>query len=293
MVVSVPPHFTSPAEREKPVPPRQAVRRRGPAARRGRAPRARRRRDHAARAHAAPERHVRGLQGHGRPGSGRRHRPVPGGAGPAPALLGRLRRGDGAGGDGLHRRGRRRLRDRTRRPRSPSTSPSASSPVSPAPRPSKMDAGPTIALGPNIHPRMFERLVAAAKAVELPYQVEPVPGDPAPTPGPSRSPDRASPRACSASRCAPCTPPWRRCRCATSSARGGCSPSSSCGSTTAFAGTLVVKDAFARPRRPPPRAGQGGSPMSALLRKLSEAFGVSGQRGRGPRHPRRGDPGQG
>ncbi len=40
----------------------------------------------------------------------------------------------------------------------------------------KMDAGPTIALGPNIHPRVFDRLVAAAKAVELPYQVEPVPG---------------------------------------------------------------------------------------------------------------------
>ena len=41
----------------------------------------------------------------------------------------------------------------------------------------KMDAGPSIALGPNIHPRMFERLAAAAKALELPYQVEAVPGN--------------------------------------------------------------------------------------------------------------------
>jgi endoglucanase len=40
----------------------------------------------------------------------------------------------------------------------------------------KMDAGPSIALGPNFHPRIFERLVAAASAVELPYQVEPLPG---------------------------------------------------------------------------------------------------------------------
>jgi endoglucanase len=40
-----------------------------------------------------------------------------------------------------------------------------------------MDAGPTIVLGPNIHPRMFDRLVAAAKAVELPYQVETAPGN--------------------------------------------------------------------------------------------------------------------
>jgi endoglucanase len=39
----------------------------------------------------------------------------------------------------------------------------------------KMDGGPSIAIGPNIHPRMFDRLVAAAKAVELPYQVEPAP----------------------------------------------------------------------------------------------------------------------
>jgi len=41
----------------------------------------------------------------------------------------------------------------------------------------KMDGGPTIALGPNIHPHMYDRLVAAAKAVELPYQVETAPGN--------------------------------------------------------------------------------------------------------------------
>jgi endoglucanase len=41
----------------------------------------------------------------------------------------------------------------------------------------KMDGGPSIAIGPNIHPLMFDRLVAAAKAVELPYQVEPTPGN--------------------------------------------------------------------------------------------------------------------
>jgi putative aminopeptidase FrvX len=40
----------------------------------------------------------------------------------------------------------------------------------------KMDGGPSIALGPNIHPRIFDRLVAAAKALEMPYQVEPIPG---------------------------------------------------------------------------------------------------------------------
>ncbi|HET6487605.1 MAG TPA: M20/M25/M40 family metallo-hydrolase [Spirochaetia bacterium] len=40
----------------------------------------------------------------------------------------------------------------------------------------KMDAGPSIALGPNIHPAVYDRLVAAAKAIELPYQVEALPG---------------------------------------------------------------------------------------------------------------------
>jgi putative aminopeptidase FrvX len=41
----------------------------------------------------------------------------------------------------------------------------------------KMDAGPSIALGPNFHPRLFDRLVEAAKAIELPYQVEPIPAE--------------------------------------------------------------------------------------------------------------------
>jgi putative aminopeptidase FrvX len=41
----------------------------------------------------------------------------------------------------------------------------------------KMDGGPSIAMGPNIHPRIFERLVSSAKALELPHQIEPVPGN--------------------------------------------------------------------------------------------------------------------
>ncbi|RMF33910.1 MAG: M42 family peptidase [Chloroflexi bacterium] len=36
--------------------------------------------------------------------------------------------------------------------------------------------GPTIAYGPNIHPRLFEELEATAKALEIPHQVEPIPG---------------------------------------------------------------------------------------------------------------------
>jgi endoglucanase len=39
----------------------------------------------------------------------------------------------------------------------------------------KMDGGPSIALGPNFHPRLSDRLVEAAKAIELPYQLEPIP----------------------------------------------------------------------------------------------------------------------
>lgn len=44
------------------------------------------------------------------------------------------------------------------------------------PETAKMDGGPTVSLGPNFHPRIFERLVAAAKAIEIPFQVDPVPG---------------------------------------------------------------------------------------------------------------------
>jgi tetrahedral aminopeptidase len=40
----------------------------------------------------------------------------------------------------------------------------------------KMDGGPIMALGPNIHPRIFDGLTAAARALEMPYQVEPLPG---------------------------------------------------------------------------------------------------------------------
>lgn len=40
----------------------------------------------------------------------------------------------------------------------------------------KMNKGPGITFGPNIHPKIFDGLVAAAKALELPYQIEPDPG---------------------------------------------------------------------------------------------------------------------
>lgn len=40
----------------------------------------------------------------------------------------------------------------------------------------KMDAGPSLCIGPNFHPRLFDRLVEAAKRIECPYQVEAIPG---------------------------------------------------------------------------------------------------------------------
>jgi putative aminopeptidase FrvX len=40
----------------------------------------------------------------------------------------------------------------------------------------EMGKGPAIALGPNIHPLVYETLVAVAKKLEIPYQVEPIPG---------------------------------------------------------------------------------------------------------------------
>lgn len=36
--------------------------------------------------------------------------------------------------------------------------------------------GPCVALGPNIHPLLYQRLVEVAKEEEIPYQIEPVPG---------------------------------------------------------------------------------------------------------------------
>jgi tetrahedral aminopeptidase len=36
--------------------------------------------------------------------------------------------------------------------------------------------GPAIGLGPNIHPKMYSRLVETAKASEIPYQIEAIPG---------------------------------------------------------------------------------------------------------------------
>ncbi|HDN80727.1 MAG TPA: M42 family peptidase [Chloroflexi bacterium] len=40
----------------------------------------------------------------------------------------------------------------------------------------KIGQGPAIAVGPNFHPRLQEALVEVAKELEIPYQVEPVPG---------------------------------------------------------------------------------------------------------------------
>jgi endoglucanase len=40
----------------------------------------------------------------------------------------------------------------------------------------RMDGGPGVGLGPNFHPGMVERLVAAAKTREIPHQVEAIPG---------------------------------------------------------------------------------------------------------------------
>jgi putative aminopeptidase FrvX len=40
----------------------------------------------------------------------------------------------------------------------------------------EMDKGPAIGFGPNIHPKLHEALVEVAKELEIPYQVEPVPG---------------------------------------------------------------------------------------------------------------------
>jgi putative aminopeptidase FrvX len=40
----------------------------------------------------------------------------------------------------------------------------------------KMGQGPAIGFGPNIHPRLHQTLVEVAKELEIPYQVEPVPG---------------------------------------------------------------------------------------------------------------------
>ncbi len=40
----------------------------------------------------------------------------------------------------------------------------------------KMGKGPAIAFGPNVHPRLYETLVEVAKELEIPYQVESIPG---------------------------------------------------------------------------------------------------------------------
>jgi endoglucanase len=38
-----------------------------------------------------------------------------------------------------------------------------------------LDKGPTLGFGPNNHPGVHQGLVAAARAIELPYQIEPMP----------------------------------------------------------------------------------------------------------------------
>ena len=40
----------------------------------------------------------------------------------------------------------------------------------------ELDKGPGIAFGPNIHPKLFDKLVAVAKRHEIPHQIEPIPG---------------------------------------------------------------------------------------------------------------------
>jgi putative aminopeptidase FrvX len=40
----------------------------------------------------------------------------------------------------------------------------------------EMGKGPAIAFGPNVHPKLYETLVQVAKDLEIPYQVEPIPG---------------------------------------------------------------------------------------------------------------------
>jgi endoglucanase len=40
----------------------------------------------------------------------------------------------------------------------------------------KVGKGPAIAFGPNIHPKLYDELVKTAKEMEMPYQVEAIPG---------------------------------------------------------------------------------------------------------------------
>ncbi len=41
----------------------------------------------------------------------------------------------------------------------------------------ELDKGPSIAFGPNIHPKLFDKLVEVAKQHEIPHQIEPIPGN--------------------------------------------------------------------------------------------------------------------
>lgn len=53
----------------------------------------------------------------------------------------------------------------------------ADQPSAPEDQTFPMGKGPTIAIGPNFHPALYEALVDTAKDQEIPYHVEPVPGN--------------------------------------------------------------------------------------------------------------------
>ena len=52
----------------------------------------------------------------------------------------------------------------------------ADMPLAPEHETFAMGKGPTIAMGPNLHPAVVEKLKNVAKQEEIPYQLEPVPG---------------------------------------------------------------------------------------------------------------------
>jgi len=68
--------------------------------------------------------------------------------------------------------------------------------------------GPVIYRGPNMNPKVVERLIQAAEGNGIPYQLAAAGKAPAPTPTRSRSPAPAWPRGWSASPTATCTAPW-------------------------------------------------------------------------------------
>ncbi len=53
----------------------------------------------------------------------------------------------------------------------------ADMPLAPEHKTFALDKGPVIAVGPNIHPAVAERLVAVARRLEVPFQIEPLAGN--------------------------------------------------------------------------------------------------------------------